>query len=1513
MKTKHKATLRKFQLTESIVSSCRLTALAGLFLLLAVGAQAAPQFFSGATANKNWDTSTLNWGSLTGGPYTAAWVNGNDAIFQGTAATVTNAGVSAHSLTFTVASYVVASNTLTLTGTLPAITNTVAATISSVIDGTAGFTKYGNAGLTLSGANTFTGRLTNNRGANVVGIIVANNDALGAGGAGNETVVVGNGNGGVGNAVGLNPGVTTPANETLILSALNGRAALVMQNGAGVATWGGNILATNTGSSGGAQIVVNNASSALNINGNISGINLSGGLLIRGGNGTNKINGNIFLTNTSVFKADTSIAYINSTGNKWGSFTVNQGTLFLGVNDALDTSAPLYINQAGGGNTPCVFDLNGFNQSVPVASNNVLTAVQTSTFRNSAAVPVVFTVNATNANSVLSKNGTGDILITGLISFVKNGTFTLSLGGANTYTGTNTINGGKLLIASATTALGNIANELDLNAGTIDLGGNSQSAGLVNVVSGVITNGTLTGTNFVIQAGTIGANLAGVGAGLTKTGNGTLVLSGANTYDQPTIVSGGKLVGATGGSLNSSSVTFAPGVGVSTTNGILITASGSQWTCAALTNTTAGGGNIYAEFNFGTVSGPSTVTAPLQVNGDADVNGTLNVIVKGGFGWIAGQTYPLAQISGAAPANIALNLVSQPAGVSGSTVSYDAVNKVINFTVGSAPQALTWIKGNGLWDVNTSTNWLNPSSVLSKFQQADSVTFDDTPGAGPFIVTNNTTVNPATVTIANNSADYTLTGSGTINSSSPFSKSSNAKLTVASANNFPGDSTVSAGTLVLASASALGSGGLMVNNATLVLGNASALGSGTLNLTGATLDSTVANLVNANNNAQTWNSDLEFAGSQNLNLGTGPVNMTASCQITTTNSTLTVGGGISGTAVTLTKAGAGALKLNGAGSYTGETFLNAGSLVVGANTALGNANNMLVVNGGTLDLNGFSITASNFNGTAGTVLNNSGSGLSILTTTNDSGAVSTFTGLITDNSTGAGTVGLAKLGKGTMIVTSSNSYSGPTTINSTTAGGNLGSLFAIMDPNAFGRTNGVTGEITELDDNNCVLLSNNLVVINKTINIRGTGGGASGGNGNGSLQSAAGQTNEWAGIVRSGASTSAGRFGVRQGATGLLIISGSIRDGLTATGAGLDVVANCDSVNSSVMFSAPAGVNTYSGQTIANRGILKLGAINTLPTTTLLNIGSAGSSSARFDLNGFDQTVGGLTHSGANTATLDNTSVTSTNTLTINQSTNLSYTGAIAGGTVLNLVKTGAGQLTLLGNNSSYAGVTTVSNGTLLVNSDLGTSAVVVNGGAFGGTGSLNGTVDVNSGCTLASGTNGIGTLTVNNTLTLAAGSTTSVEVDQTSATADLVTGLTTVTYGGTLVVTNLAGTLTTSDTFTLFSASTHVGNFSSIAGSPGAGLAWSFTNGVLSVVTAASYATYPTNLTVSVSGSTLTLAWPATHLGWILQAQTNALSVGLTTPTNTWFDMAGSSASNTNIININAANPTVFYRLRLP
>jgi len=68
-----------------------------------------------------------------------------------------------------------------------------------------------------------------------------------------------------------------------------------------------------------------------------------------------------------------------------------------------------------------------------------------------------------------------------------------------------------------------------------------------------------------------------------------------------------------------------------------------------------------------------------------------------------------------------------------------------------------------------------------------------------------------------------------------------------------------------------------------------------------------------------------------------------------------------------------------------------------------------------------------------------------------------------------------------------------------------------------------------------------------------------------------------------------------------------------------------------------------------------------------------------------------------------------------------------------------------------------------------------------------------------------------------------------------------------------------------------------------------------------------PTNITASVSSNTLTIAWPADHVGWILQAQTNGLSSGQ------WFDLPGSDVVNAVLIPINPANTSVFYRLSRP
>jgi len=81
------------------------------------------------------------------------------------------------------------------------------------------------------------------------------------------------------------------------------------------------------------------------------------------------------------------------------------------------------------------------------------------------------------------------------------------------------------------------------------------------------------------------------------------------------------------------------------------------------------------------------------------------------------------------------------------------------------------------------------------------------------------------------------------------------------------------------------------------------------------------------------------------------------------------------------------------------------------------------------------------------------------------------------------------------------------------------------------------------------------------------------------------------------------------------------------------------------------------------------------------------------------------------------------------------------------------------------------------------------------GTGLLRGPVLVRTNGALAPGSNAIGTLTISNTLSL--GGLARMEISRTSGTGDRVAGITTLTYGGTLQVTNLSGTLAAGDTFT--------------------------------------------------------------------------------------------------------------------
>jgi autotransporter-associated beta strand protein len=130
------------------------------------------------------------------------------------------------------------------------------------------------------------------------------------------------------------------------------------------------------------------------------------------------------------------------------------------------------------------------------------------------------------------------------------------------------------------------------------------------------------------------------------------------------------------------------------------------------------------------------------------------------------------------------------------------------------------------------------------------------------------------------------------------------------------------------------------------------------------------------------------------------------------------------------------------------------------------------------------------------------------------------------------------------------------------------------------------------------------------------------------------------------------------------------------------------------------------------------------------------------------------------------------------------------------LIKLGAGTVTLTASNI-FTGPTVVSNGTLTVNGSLGRSAVTVqSGGTLAGTGAVTNAI-VNVGGAISPGVAGAtGTLTVSNNATLLGNA--NMDISKATATNDVLKA-STISLGGTLNVTNLAGTLTSGDSFKLF------------------------------------------------------------------------------------------------------------------
>ncbi len=255
---------------------------------------------------------------------------------------------------------------------------------------------------------------------------------------------------------------------------------------------------------------------------------------------------------------------------------------------------------------------------------------------------------------------------------------------------------------------------------------------------------------------------------------------------------------------------------------------------------------------------------------------------------------------------------------------------------------------------------------------------------------------------------------------------------------------------------------------------------------------------------------------------------------------------------------------------------------------------------------------------------------------------------------------------------------------------------------------------------------------------------------------------------------------------------------------------------------------------------------------------------------------------GATTNSLIGCNINMVNACTFSVTNGSSAVGLLVSGTVYGaggLTKAGPGLLQLTGT-ATNTGATTVSAGTLQLDGSLGTNTVTVQSTAtLSGTGTINGATTIQSGGTLAPGDNAIGTLTISNALTLAGNAAFALNKSGSTLTGDLVQGLGTVTYGGTLTVTATGTALAAGDTFTLFTATSYAGSFTSITlPSLGSGLAWNTNNlavnGTIAVAALPVITTQPANQSVT-QGSPATFSVTATGTALNYQWLKNGASIG--------------------------------------
>ena len=428
--------------------------------------------------------------------------------------------------------------------------------------------------------------------------------------------------------------------------------------------------------------------------------------------------------------------------------------------------------------------------------------------------PLSVTMNTSARNYTVQ--GTGSISGSGalLLSSSNVGTFTLSTGN-NTFSGGTVVNGGTLALGHATNTLPDAGNiTIDGASAVLNLGSNADTVGLVTVKNGasILGTGTLTGTAYATESGTIAANLSGSGA-LNKTTAGTLVLSGSNSYTGGSTISEGTLelrsadtIPATGVHLLSGGTTVRL-VSDTALTGLGTLSAGSSTTTSVTfvsDRITAGSGLMHA---MGT---PNFGNTTLNFTKGANVASGTAGFILGGIGMTAG-----------AAGNVVLNPIDATVSIIGS-VSIPANNQPKGLTLAGDTS------GNEVSGV--ISNGINTVSVTKQGTSTWTIT-----GANTY--TGMTTVDQGSLVFA--TTDQVLSGGLTFGASA---------------------GSTNVGSLDLSAASATFGGGLIVRTNAAIANNVTIGAGETLTFTG----STVTNAVTVGNNASSVLANFQASGAGTL-------------------------------------------------------------------------------------------------------------------------------------------------------------------------------------------------------------------------------------------------------------------------------------------------------------------------------------------------------------------------------------------------------------------------------------------------------------------------------------------------------------------------------------------------------------------------------------------------------------------------------------------------------------------------